>query len=69
MKVQDLTITSHSNHTCLAITSLSSALKKDDSYYPQVLVKECRHIEKKALIHIHGNLTRYFYFSGELDKE
>ena len=25
-----------SNHTCLAITSFDSALKKDDSYYPQV---------------------------------
>ena len=25
------------NHTCLAIISLDSALKKDDNYYPQVL--------------------------------
>ena len=25
-----------SNHTCLAIISLDSAVKKDDNYYPQV---------------------------------
>ena len=29
-----------SNHTCLAIISLDSALKKD-YYYPQVFLKEC----------------------------
>ena len=27
-----------SNHTCLAVISLDSALKKDDNYYPQVLL-------------------------------
>ena len=26
----------NSNHTCLAVISLYSALKKDDNYYPQV---------------------------------
>ena len=25
-----------SNHTCVAVISLYSALKKDDNYYPQV---------------------------------
>ena len=28
-----------SNHTCLAVISLDSALKKDDNYYPQGLFK------------------------------
>ena len=34
-----------SNHTCLAVISLDSALKKDDNYYPQVFSVECT--EKK----------------------
>ena len=29
-----------STHTCLAVISLDSALKKDDNYYQQVFVKE-----------------------------
>ena len=37
-----------SNHTCLAVISLDSALKKDENYYPQVILKECKHIEKKG---------------------
>ena len=36
------------NHTCLAVISLNSALKKDDNYYPQVFSKECKYIEKKS---------------------
>ena len=35
------------NHTCLVVISLDSALKKDDNYYPQVFLKECKYIEKK----------------------
>ena len=38
-----------SNHTCLAVIYLDSALKKDENYYPQVLLKECRYIEKKVI--------------------
>ena len=30
---------SDSNHTCLAVITLDSALKKDDSYYPQMFLK------------------------------
>ena len=36
-----------SNHTCLAVISLVSALKKDSNYYPQVFLIECKYIEKK----------------------
>ena len=32
-----------SNHTCLAVISLDSALKKDKNYYPQVFLKECKY--------------------------
>ena len=34
-----------SNQTCLAVITLDSALKKGDSYYPQVFLKE--RIKKK----------------------
>ena len=36
-----------SNHTSLAGISLDSALKKDESYYPQAFLKECKYIEKE----------------------
>ena len=35
-----------SNGTCLAVTSLDSALKKDENYYPEVFLKECKYIKK-----------------------
>ena len=35
------------NHTWLAVISLDSALKKDENYYPQVIFKECKYIEKE----------------------
>ena len=31
-----------SDHTCLAIISLDSTLKKDEIYYLQVFLKECK---------------------------
>ena len=30
-----------SNHTCLEVITLDSALKKNDNYYPRVFLKEC----------------------------
>ena len=45
-----------SNHTCLAVISFDSALKKDDNYYPQVFLKECKYTEKKVVRHIIDNL-------------
>ena len=44
-----------SNHTCLTVFSLDSALKKDDNYYSQVFLKECKYIEKKVVRQIHDN--------------
>ena len=46
-----------SNHTCLAVISLDSALKKDDNYYWQVFLKECKYIEKKVIRHINDNFS------------
>ena len=38
-----------SNHTCAAVISLDSALMKDEHYYPQVFLKECKYIQKKVV--------------------
>ena len=35
-----------SKHTCLAIISLNSALKKDENHYPQGLLKVYKYIGK-----------------------
>ena len=56
------------NHTCLAVISLDSALKKDENYYPQVSLKECKYIKKKLIRHIIDNLSDSFY-SHESDQE
>ena len=39
-----------SNYTCLAIILIDFAIKKDESYYPQVLLKKCKYTEKKKVI-------------------
>ena len=46
-----------SNHTCLTVTNLDSALKKDENYYPQLLLKDCKHIEKKLISHINEHIN------------
>ena len=56
-----------SNHTCLAVVSLDSAFRKDENYYPQVFLKECKYIEKKVVRHIHDNLSD-FSSSNESDE-
>ena len=48
-----------SNHTCVAVISLDSALKKDENYYPQVFLKECKYIKKKVFRHINDNLNDF----------
>ena len=56
-----------SSHTYLAVIRLDPALKKDDNYYLQVFLKECKYIEKKVVRHIYDNL-RYPSSSNELDE-
>ena len=46
-----------SHHSFLAVIILDSALMKDDNYYPQVFLKECKYIEEKVIRHINGNLS------------
>ena len=56
-----------SNHTCLAVISLDSVLKKDDNYYPTLFSKECKYIEKKVVRHIYDNLSDFSSSSDESD--
>ena len=58
-----------SRHTCLAVISLDSALKKDENYYPQVFLKECKYIDKKVIRHIIDDLETSFDDSDDSDEE
>ena len=57
-----------SNHACLAVKNLDSALKNDESYYPQVFLKEYKYIDKKVIRNINDNLSD-FSSSDESDEE
>ena len=57
----------NSNHTCVAVISLDFALKKDESYYPQVLLKNCKYIDKNIIKQL-DNLSE-FSSDNESDEE
>lgn len=38
-----------SNDVFLELITIDSVNKKDENYYPQVILKECNFIEKKSL--------------------
>ena len=46
-------------HTCLAVISLDSALKKYENYYLLVLLKERKYVEKKVIRNINDNLSDF----------
>ena len=48
-----------SNYTCLAKISFDCTLKKDEDYYRQVFLKECKYIERKVIRHINDNLSDF----------
>ena len=50
-----------SNHTYLTVISLDSALK-NENYYLQMSLKECKFIEKKVIRHINDNFSDFFSF-------
>ena len=41
-----------SEYTCLAVITIDYVLKKDENYYPQVFLKECKYIEKEKKLEI-----------------
>ena len=57
-----------SNHTCLVVISLDSALKEDGNFYLQVFLKGSKYIEKKVITHINYSLSN-FSFTDESDEE
>ena len=57
-----------SNHACWTVITLDYTLKEDDSYYPQVFLKECKYLEKNVIWHINGNFSD-FCSSDESDEE
>ena len=48
-----------SNHTCLAVIILDSALKKNDNHCHQMFLKECKYIEKNVVRYIHDSLSDF----------
>ena len=54
-----------SNHTCLAVISLDSALKKVENYNLEVFLKEHKYIEKKVIRHLIDDLESSFDDSDE----
>ena len=48
---------------------MDSACKKDDNYYPQVFLKECKYIEKKVVRYVHDNLSDFSSSSGDESDE
>ena len=57
------------NYTCLAVINIGSALKKDENYYPQVFLKECKYIEKEVIRHITEDLKIFSDESDESDEK
>ena len=72
-KLQIFIIKKNSNvdfiHTCSAVISLDSALKKDDNYCLQVFLKERKYIEKKVIRHIIDDFESSFDDSNDSDKQ
>ena len=54
-----------SYHTYLAVISLDSARKKDETYYLQMFLKECKYFEKEVVRHINNNVSDFFDESDE----
>ena len=49
-----------SNHTCLVAISLDIAIYKNENYYLQLFIKECKNIEKKKKLDILARIFRIF---------
>ena len=53
------------NHTSLAVISGDSGLWEKENYYPKVILKEYKYIEKRVTRHITDNLESSFDGSDE----
>ena len=60
----------NSNHSCLAVISLDSALKEDKNCYSQFFLKKCKYIKKKEVVrHISNDLESSYDDSDDSDEE
>ena len=48
---------------------MNFTLKKGESYYIQVFLKECKYVEKKVVRHIQDNFSEFSYSSDKSDEE
>ena len=55
-----------SNHTCLVVIMIDSALKREENYYLQVFLKEGKYIEKEVIRHITEDIE---VLSSDSDEE
>ena len=62
-------LTVGSNHTCLAVMTIVSALVKAENQYPEVFLKESKYIEKEVIRHVIEYLEISSNNSDEYDKE
>ena len=51
-----------SNHICLEGITIDSALQKDENYYLEVFLKECKYIEKETYYWSPINLFLWFWW-------
>ena len=60
-----------SNYTCLAVISWDSTPKKDENYYLQLFLKECKYIKKKVIKYANDNLSDFSSsdYSDNCDEE
>ena len=38
------------NYSCLAVILIDFVLEKDENYYPQIFLKECKYIKKEKMV-------------------
>ena len=62
-------LTVGSNHTCLAVITIVSALVKAENQYPEVYLKESKYIEKEVIRHVIEYLEISSNNSDEYDAE
>ena len=66
MKLKIFMIKKFLSWILIILVCLDSALKKDDNYYPQLFLKECKYIKKKVIRFITQDIE---IFSSDSDRE
>ena len=53
------------DHTCLAVITITSAFKKEENYYQYIFLEECKYIRKEVIRYITGDLQNFSDVSDE----